>query len=120
MAAITTVHLLNELRRVSHHSALVHYIEERILDIDILHVRVYLTMPETFVNVFYNLETDKTAFALVQTGRRIYGVDNAKTGWHRHPFSDPDQHIVCSPVTFTEFLRTVEKYFSVNQEAVDQ
>ncbi|MFH1633226.1 MAG: hypothetical protein ABIG63_04340 [Chloroflexota bacterium] len=112
MAAITTAHLLYVLRRVCNHSALVHYIEERILDIDILHVRVHLTMPETFINIYYTLETDKTAFALVQTERRVYGVDNAKTGWHRHPFTDPDRHIICSPVTFSEFLRAVEKYFN--------
>jgi len=33
-------------------------------------------------------------------------------GWHYHPFTDPDQHIVCAPVTFAEFLREVEMYFA--------
>ncbi len=112
MVAITTTYLLYEIRHACRHSALVHHIDERILDIDILHVRVYLTMPETFINVFYNLATDKTAFALVQADRRVYGVDNAKIGWHRHPFTDPVQHIACPPMTFIEFLYTVEEYFN--------
>lgn len=111
MAAITTTQLFYEVRRACHHSSLVRHIEERILDVDILHVRVHLTLSETFINAFYNLATDKTAFALIQTGRRIYGVDNAKVGWHYHPFADPSQHIVCSQMTFAEFLQEVEKHF---------
>lgn len=112
MATITTSQLLYEVRHACHHSALVHHIEERILDIDVLHIRVHLTMTATFINVFFNLATDKAAFAVIQAGRRIYGVDNAKMGWHYHPFTDPDQHIVCAPVTFAEFLREVGMYFA--------
>ncbi len=112
MAAVTTTQLLLELRNACLHSVLVRQIEERILDIDVLHVRVYLMTSETFINVFYNLATDKAAFALLQDGHRIYGVDNAKIGWHCHPFADPKQHIACPPVTFGEFLQEVELYFA--------
>ena len=111
MAAIATAQLLYQVRHACNRSSLVHHIEERVLDIDVLHGRAHLTMSGTFINVFYNLATDKTAFALVQTGRRVYGVDNAKMGWHCHPFADPDQHIVCPRMTFAEFLREVEKHF---------
>ena len=110
MAAITTSHLLSELRHACRHAALVHYIEECIVDIDVLHVKIHLTTPETFINVFYNLDTDKTAFALIQTNQRIYGVDNAKIGWHEHPFANPRQHTACSPITFAAFLQAVEKH----------
>ena len=113
MAAITTAQLLYELRHACHHSSLVRIIEERILDIEVLHVRIHLTIAETFINVFYNLETDKTAFTLVQTGQRIYGMDNAKMGWHRHPFEDPNLHEPCSQESFAEFLQGVEKFFEV-------
>ena len=67
-------------------------------------------MPETFINAFYNLATGKTAFALIQTNQRIYGADNAKIGWHYHPFANPRQHIDCSPMTFTAFLQAVEDH----------
>ena len=111
MAAITTTQLLYEVRSACHRSALIRHIEERILDIDVLHARAYLSLPGTFINAFYNLATDKTAFALIQAGRRVYGVDNAKIGWHYHPFADPDQHIVCPQMTFADFLHELEKNF---------
>ena len=110
MAALTTSHLLSELRHACRHSSLVESIEDLIVDIDVLHVKVHLTTPGTFINVFYNLDTDKTAFALIQTNLRIYGVDNAKIGWHEHPFANPHQHIACSPITFTAFLQAVQKH----------
>lgn len=111
MASLTTNQLLYEVHRVSHRSALVRYVEERVLDIDVLHVRVHLILADTFINAFFNIATNKTAFALIQAGKRIYGADNAKTGWHYHPFIDPEQHIGCPPMTFTEFLREVEAHF---------
>ncbi len=112
MAAITSSHLLSELRNSCRSAKLVHWIEECIVDIDVLHVKVHLTASETFINVFYNLDTDKTAFALIQANRRIYGVDNAKIGWHEHPFSNPNQHNACSPITFAAFLQAVETHLN--------
>lgn len=111
MAALTTTQLLYEVHRASQQSRLVHYVEERVLDIDVLHVRVHLTVEDTFVNAFFNTTTNKTAFALIQTGKRIYGADNAKMGWHYHPFTNPEQHINCPPMTFAEFLKEVEAHF---------
>jgi hypothetical protein len=112
MAPITAAQLLIELRQACHDSSVVNYVEERIIDIEVLHIRVHLEQPETFINVFYNLATDKTAFALIQTGRRVYGVDNAKGGWHRHPFDDPDSHVPCVPESFSGFLQAVETHFA--------
>lgn len=114
MAALTTAQNLHEIRQASHRSEFVRYIEERTLDIDVLHVRVHLTLADTFINAFYNIETGKTAFALIQQGQRTYGVDNAKIGWHCHPFHAPEQHINCAPMTFVEFLEEVERYLDAN------
>ena len=111
MVTLTTSQLLHELRRACDHSALVSHIEERIVDADILSVRVYLTVANTFISAFYNVTTEKIAFALVGGNQRLYGVDNAKMGWHRHPFDDPTQHVPCAPVSFEEFLADVEAYF---------
>ncbi|MEZ4834530.1 MAG: hypothetical protein R2873_21490, partial [Caldilineaceae bacterium] len=60
----------------------------RTIDLDILSLRVHL-IDESFVDVFYNTATAKTAFALISNGQRIYGKDNAKIGWHVHPADDP-------------------------------
>jgi len=68
---MTTRGLLCELQQACNRSPLVSHIEERVVDADILSVRVHLTVAHTFINVFYNLTTDKTAFALVERGCRL-------------------------------------------------
>ena len=111
MAAVTTEQLLSELQQACYRSALVDPVETRVIDADALSVRVHLTRAETFISVFYNVTTDKTAFALVESGQRIYGVDNAKTGWHAHPLRNPARHESCQPVQFDEFLARVEGHY---------
>ena len=111
MVAVTTRQLLYELQQACNRSPLVSHVEERVVDADILSVRVHLTFAHMFINVFYNLTTDKVAFALVEGRDRLFGVDNAKMGWHRHPFHDPDLHLPCAPVRFEEFLADIETYF---------
>jgi len=118
MAAVTTGQLLHDLRQACSRSSLVSHIEERLVDADILSVRVHLTVARTFINVFHNITTNKTAFALIKGGQRLYGVDNAKMGWHRHPFGDPSQHVLCTPVRFTDFLAQVEAYYSQDSQTV--
>ena len=108
---MTTDQLLRGLLEACDRSLIVLQVEERVVDADVLAARAHLAIAETFINVFYNLATDKTAFALVSRGQRVYGVDNAKMGWHRHPFSNPDQHVSCAPVSFAEFLAEVEAYY---------
>jgi len=43
----------------------------RILDLDVLSLRVYLA-DDTFIEVFHNTATGKTAFALIAEDSRIY------------------------------------------------
>lgn len=105
MAALTTTQLLYEVHRASQQSSLVRYVEERVLDIDVLHVRVHLSLTDTFINAFFNTTTNKTAFALIQAGKRIYGADNAKMGWHYHPFANPEQHNYLSADSIFRFFR---------------
>jgi len=111
MAAMTTEQLLHELRDECDRSTLVEKIEERVVDQDVLDARVHLTKVKTFISVFYNLDTDKTSFALISNESRIYGVDNAKRGWHRHPFENPEKHEACDPVSFAQFLSEVEAHY---------
>jgi len=112
MAALTTDDLLRDLRAICDKSKIVSRIEERAIDTDTLSIRVHLSRPDTFVSVFYNLDTDKTSFALIEKEKRIYGVDNAKMGWHTHPFDDPAQHVSCDPITFGKFLESIETHYS--------
>jgi hypothetical protein len=49
---------------------------------------------ETFVDVYFNEETQRTDYALIHKGERVYGVDNLK-GWHYHPFQVVEQHLPC-------------------------
>jgi hypothetical protein len=116
---MTTGQLLLTLQQACYRSPLVDRVDVQAIDADTLSVRIYLTCVGTFVGVFYNLATAKTAFALVEDEKRIYGVDNAKMRWHQHPFSDPVQHIPCGPVQFEDFLAEVETHYcksSVEQE----
>lgn len=108
---MTTEQLLRELREACSGSRLVGRIEERVVDPDVLSVRAHLILPDTFISAFYNVATEKTAFALIQTRRRLYGVDNAKMGWHQHPFEYPEKHESCQPIGFAEFLAQVEAHY---------
>lgn len=109
MDAITTEQLLREIQTVSAISRAVQRIEQRLIDIDILDLRVHL-VSGLFISVFYNLASHKTSFALIQDQKRIFGADNAKIGWHLHPFSDPSRHDTCEPITFSEFLARAENH----------
>ena len=111
MAAVTTGQLLLALQQACYGSSLVDHVVTHALDADTLSVRVHLKHADTLINVFYNVTADKVAFALVEAGRRIYGADNAKTGWHEHPFHDSTQHIACAPVQFQDFLAQVEAHY---------
>lgn len=121
MAALSASPLqrLAEVQQACYTSPLVSYVEEVLVDIDILKVRVYLAPGEMFIDVFYNAVTDKTSFALIQGGQRVYGADNAKMGWHKHPFDAAERHISCPSITFAEFLADVEDYFQSLKEKND-
>ena len=70
-------------------------------------VRAYL-IDESFIDIFYNQTTGKTAFAHIRDERRIFGADN-KQGWHWHPYDDPDEHLpAVNEIRFEEFLQQVE------------
>ncbi len=109
---MTTVELLRKLLTACGPSSLVESYVVRVMDEDTLSVPVHLQAKAygegAFINVFYNVATEKAAFALVAGGQRLYGKDNAKMGWHVHPFEASREHRPCQPLSFGEFLREVE------------
>lgn len=75
-------------------------------------LRVYLA-DDLFIDVFYNEETGKKSYALIRTGRRVFGADNTKKKWHWHPFEDPEKHnVVDHEILFPNFLQRAETHLS--------
>jgi hypothetical protein len=107
VAGVTPNELLESIIAACEQSAVVAAYTVRVLDLDVLSVRVYL-LDESFIEVFHNVTTGKAAFALIAEGKRIYGKDNAKMGWHVHPSDNPEAHYTCAPVSFETFLNEVE------------
>lgn len=77
-------------------------IEILLLDEPVVKVKAVIS-GDTFVNAFYNSETEKYSFALIRGNRRIFGADNTRK-WHIHPFENPDSHIETTSVSFSAFL----------------
>jgi hypothetical protein len=62
----------------------------------------------SFMDAFYNEQTDTMAFAFIREGQRVFGADNTG-GWHIHPFSDPARHDpLTDPMSFGEFVAEIE------------
>ncbi|MFQ5811655.1 MAG: hypothetical protein ACE5I2_00445 [Anaerolineae bacterium] len=75
-----------------------------------INLRVPMTVGG-FVDAFYNEETDTTAYALIQGGRRVFGADNTG-GWHIHPFDDPVYHqALPGEMSFAEFVAEIERHY---------
>jgi hypothetical protein len=84
LADVTPHELLKHIVAICDHSSSVTAYAVRTLDLDVLSLRVYL-VDDSFIEVFHNVRTGKTAFALIVGDRRAYGKDNVKMGWHVHP-----------------------------------
>jgi len=67
-------------------------------------LKIRINLGEMYIDVFYNAESGKRAYALIKDNERIFGADN--TGrWHKHPFANPDGHTFCKEVSFEDFLK---------------
>ncbi|MBI5193941.1 MAG: hypothetical protein HZA08_10940 [Nitrospirae bacterium] len=62
----------------------------------------------TFIEIFFNSETDKHSFALIKNDKRIYGVDNTRN-WHLHSFENPEAHLPHQPTSFHDFIKHLEE-----------
>jgi hypothetical protein len=94
-------------------------IERLLLDEPVLKLRVHLGAV-AFMEIFFNVETGKTSFALIKDRQRIFGADNTR-GWHTPPFDSPESDHSCEEMVFTSFLRPVEqnqdKWFEAKTDA---
>jgi len=65
-----------------------------------------------FIEIFFNEQTDRVSFALIQEGQRIYGADNTG-GWHIHPFDNPSNHKpIATAMSFQDFLNEITPCYS--------
>ena len=72
------------------------------------HLSLRITInKETFVDVYFNEETQRTDYALIYKGERIYGVDNLK-GWHCHPVQAVEQHLPCPEPSVQEVFEKMK------------
>ncbi len=72
------------------------------------HLSLRITInEETFVDVYFNEETQRTDYALIHKGERVYGVDNLKD-WHYHPFQAVEQHLPCPEPSVDEVFEKIK------------
>ncbi|MDZ7265081.1 MAG: hypothetical protein ONB16_10880, partial [candidate division KSB1 bacterium] len=76
-------------------------------------IRVPLTIGN-FIDIFYNRQSDRIAYALIESGNRIFGADNTG-GWHIHPFENPANHLpLTTAMTFAEFIKAIEQHYQIS------
>jgi len=63
-----------------------------------------------YVQVYFNELTGTTAFALIERGQRIWGIDfDNMRGWHLHPFGETDTHTSISEKSVEEIVKALYK-----------
>ena len=76
-----------------------------------LSLRLYIH-PMLFVNVFWGERSGSLFFALIEMGRRIYGIDLENGVWHMHPLEATERQVQLEaglePKPLLRFLSRVE------------
>ncbi len=58
-----------------------------------------------FLRFYFNESTGTTAFALIENGGRIWGIDfDNRRGWHYHPMNDVHRHESIAPLSVGEII----------------
>ncbi len=65
---------------------------------------------EVFIEIYYNILSNKKSFALIKNNQRIFGYDNYKY-WHVHPRNSAADHVLCEEPS-------VEKVFEEIKEII--
>jgi len=91
-------------------SKLVKSVSQNIFEDVVVKIRIVLKVKEMFIDVYYNSETGKVSYALIQKWKRVFGADNLEF-WHLHPFENPNEHRKTIKITFKKFLKEIEERF---------
>jgi hypothetical protein len=108
VAPVTVWEAYRQIIDASVQSTMVTGVELLLLDDPVLKLRVHVGT-RAFIDVFVNVGTGKTSYALIKEGRRLFGADNTR-GWHLHPFDSPESHRPCVAMSFETFLEQVEHH----------
>lgn len=67
-----------------------------------------------FLQVYFNEETGTIAFALIEEGKRLWGIDFDNTkGWHLHPVGNPEGHHNISFMTVEDIMKALEEAWQI-------
>ena len=88
---------------------------QRVADIErtdwTLSLRLYIRF-DLFVQAFLGEQSGSLYFALIEGGRRIFGIDREADEWHLHPYDAPNEHrslpVGLGPKPLLKFLTQVE------------
>ena len=77
-----------------------------------LSLRLYIHS-NLFIQAFLGEQSGSLYFALIESGRRIFGIDQQAGNWHVHPYAAPTEHKLLSaglePQPLLRFLARVEE-----------
>lgn len=63
-----------------------------------------------YLRFYFNERTGTTAFALIQSDERVWGIDyDNRRGWHIHPVGASDRHEPCAPKSVGEIMNLIVK-----------
>jgi hypothetical protein len=62
-----------------------------------------------FLEIYFNEQTQTTAIAWIEEGRRKWGIDRDNLrDWHRHPLGNPEHHQAITTLTISEIIKELE------------
>jgi hypothetical protein len=65
---------------------------------------------DLFLRFYFNERTGTIAFALIENGARIWGIDrDNRRGWHVHTAEAPEHHIAFGPLSVADIISRLEK-----------
>ncbi len=70
---------------------------------------IRLWLNESFVDIFYRKKTGSISYAYVEGGKRVFGANNMRIGWHLHPFGEEEKHVPIEPLEIEDFLKMLEE-----------
>lgn len=71
-------------------------------------VRIRLWIDQAFIDVYYNAEDEITSYAYIEAGRRTFGANNMRMGWHLYPFERIEEHKPIKSLSIGRFLQMLE------------
>ncbi|MFH0947728.1 MAG: hypothetical protein V1833_01845 [Elusimicrobiota bacterium] len=73
-------------------------------------IRLRLYIERNFVDVYYNAEKKVISYAYIECGKRIFGANNMRIGWHIHPYKNEETHRKTNTISIKQFLKLLEKH----------